>query len=156
MEGTEVINKCCTTCPLKVTLANGKQVVSTHMWDIHIDGLPFVLMGHIIPDLSIASLFGIQVLTEVGCDDTFDKHKCTVQYNGKIILSEDKDPSTDLWTLSLVSVDMATHYINDAILLAAPVHANAHAHLSPHSHWVLHTHCENQSKQSAFCTPISL
>ncbi len=99
------------------------------MCDIHIDGLPFVLMGHIILDLSIASLFGIQVLTEVGCDITFDKHKCTVQYNQKIILSGDKHPSMDLWTLPLGSVDMTTYHVKNAIPLAALVLAIAHAHL---------------------------
>jgi hypothetical protein len=59
VEGANVINKCRTTRPIKVSFANGRQVVSTHMWDIHIDSQPFVLMGHVIPDLSIASLFGI-------------------------------------------------------------------------------------------------
>ncbi len=44
--------------PLNVSLVDGCQVMSTHMCDIHIMGLPFVLTGHIIPDLSIASLFG--------------------------------------------------------------------------------------------------
>jgi hypothetical protein len=43
------------------------------MCDIKIDGLPFVLTGHIIPDFSIVSLFGIGVLTEAGCEVTFDK-----------------------------------------------------------------------------------
>ncbi len=129
MEGTNVINKRRTTHPLKVTLADGQQVVSTHMYDIHIAGLPFVLMGHIIPDLSIAFLFGIQVLTEVGCNVTFDKHKCTVRYNKKTILSGDKDPSMDLWTLPLGSLDMTTHCIHDVILLAAAVHADTHAHI---------------------------
>jgi hypothetical protein len=43
MEGTDVINKCCMTRTLKVTLADGQQVVSTHMCKIHIDALPFVL-----------------------------------------------------------------------------------------------------------------
>ncbi len=54
------------------------RVVSTHMCNNHIDGLPFVLTGHIIPDLSIALLFEIRILTEVGCNINFDKHKCTV------------------------------------------------------------------------------
>jgi hypothetical protein len=128
MEGTDVINLRRTTHPLKVTLANGRQVMSTHMCNIHIVGLPFVLMGHIIPDLSIALLFGIQVFTGVGCNVTHNKHKCTVRYHVKIFLSGDKDPSMDLWTLSLGSVDMATHCVHDAIPSAAPVHANAHAH----------------------------
>jgi hypothetical protein len=49
-----------------VALADGRQVLSTHECNIHIDGLPTVLTSHIIPDLSIASLFGIQVLTDAG------------------------------------------------------------------------------------------
>jgi hypothetical protein len=57
MDGTPVINKRPTTRPLKVSLADGRQVMSTHMCDICINGLPVVLTGHIIPDLSIASLF---------------------------------------------------------------------------------------------------
>jgi hypothetical protein len=101
MEGANVINKCRTTHPLKVTLADGRQVVSTHIFNIHIDGLLFVLMGHIILDLSTSLLFEIRVLTEVGCDITFNRHKYTVRYNGKIILSGDKDPSTDLLILPL-------------------------------------------------------
>ncbi len=52
--------------------------MSTHMCDIKIDGLPFVLTNHNIPDLSIASLFGIRVLTEAGCEVTFDNKFCTV------------------------------------------------------------------------------
>jgi hypothetical protein len=61
MEGTPVINNRATTNPLTVLLADGRQVLSTHMCDIHIKGLPFPLTGHIIPNLSIASLFGICV-----------------------------------------------------------------------------------------------
>jgi hypothetical protein len=66
---------------------------------------------------------------EVGCDVTFYKHRCTVRYNGKIILSGDKDPSTDLWTLPLGSMDMTAHRIHDAIPSAASFDADAHAHL---------------------------
>ena len=40
MDGTPVINKHPTTRPLKVLLADGRQVMSTHMCDIHINGLP--------------------------------------------------------------------------------------------------------------------
>ncbi len=67
MDGTPAVNKQKTTHPLKVALADGQIVLSTHMCDIEIDGLPTVLTGHIIPDLSIVSLFGIRVHTEAGC-----------------------------------------------------------------------------------------
>jgi hypothetical protein len=83
MEGTPVKNKRCTTCPLKVTLADGQQVWTTHMCDIDITGLPYTLTSHIIPNLSIPFLFGICVLTAVGCTATFDNNKCVVPFNGK-------------------------------------------------------------------------
>jgi hypothetical protein len=91
-----VLNKQPTTCSLHESLADWRQVMSTHMFDIKIDSLPFVLTCHIIPDLSIASLFGIQVLTEAGCEVTFNNKFCTVQYNDTIILQGKKDVSTDL------------------------------------------------------------
>jgi hypothetical protein len=55
MEGTPVKNKRRTTFPLKVTLADGRQVWTTHMCDNGIPGLPYTLTSHIIPNLSIAS-----------------------------------------------------------------------------------------------------
>jgi hypothetical protein len=102
MDGIPVHNKQKTTCPLKVSLANGRRVTSTHMCDIIIPGLPTTLVGHIIPELSIASLFGIRVLTAAGCTVKFDNEKCVVKYNGNIILTGMKDPTTDLWTLPIV------------------------------------------------------
>ena len=70
--------------------------MSTHICDVYIPGLPIVLTGHIIPDLSIASLFGIRVLTEVGCTGTFDIDKCVVNFNGTEILRGYKDEKMDL------------------------------------------------------------
>jgi hypothetical protein len=78
MEHTPIVNKRITCTPLKVALTNGHMVFSTHECGVHIKGLPTVLTGHIIPDLSIALLFGIRVLTEAGCKVTFNKDKCTV------------------------------------------------------------------------------
>jgi hypothetical protein len=101
MEGTPVNNKRPTDCPLKVALADGRRVMSTHICDVDIPGLPVVLTGHIIPELSIASLFGIRVLTDVGCIVTFDIDKCVVTFNGNEVLHGYKDATTDLWTLPL-------------------------------------------------------
>jgi hypothetical protein len=91
------------------------------MCDIMIPGLPITLVGHIVPGLSIASLFGIRVLAEAGCTVKFDSEKCVVKYNGKIILTGMKDPTTDLWTLPIVgSADkispMNTHDEQDAFV----------------------------------------
>ena len=54
MDGTPVHNKRKTTCPFKVALADGSRVMSTHMCDIIIPGLLTMLVGHIVPELSIA------------------------------------------------------------------------------------------------------
>jgi hypothetical protein len=140
MEGMPIVNRRTTTHPLKVALASGRIVMSTHMCDIHIEGLPTVLTGHIIPNLSIASLFGIRVLTDTGCTVTFDKEHCTVQYNGNIIFSGNKDPSTDLWSLPLGSNQGKTsHHVNNLILPAAPVNAGAHANMTTQIAFFMHT-----------------
>jgi hypothetical protein len=47
MDGIPINNKQKMTCPLKVALANGRQVMLTHMCDIIIPGLPTTLVGHI-------------------------------------------------------------------------------------------------------------
>ncbi len=60
-----------------------------------------VLVGHVVPKLSIASLIGIRVLCNAGCKVDFTKTNCDVWYKEKIILRGKKDPSTDLWTLPI-------------------------------------------------------
>ena len=113
MDGIPVHNRRKTTCPLKVALADGRRVMSTHMCDFIIPGLPTTLVGHIVPELSIASLFGIRVLTAAGCTVKFDIEKCVVKYNGKIILTGMKDPATDLWTLPIVGSAGKTSQMDD-------------------------------------------
>jgi hypothetical protein len=105
MDGTPIINKQVTMRPLKVSLANGRQVMSTHMCDIHIGGLPLVLTGLIIPNLPITSLFGIHVLSEAGCEVTFTNKECIVCYNSKLFYAARKMPRLicgcsrwELWT----------------------------------------------------------
>jgi hypothetical protein len=112
MDGTPVHNKQKTTCPLKVALADGRRVMSTHMCDIIVPGLPTTLIGHIVPELSMASHFGIHVLTEAGCTVQFDNKKCMVHYKEKIILIGIKDPATDLWTLQIVGPAVKTSRTN--------------------------------------------
>jgi hypothetical protein len=158
MDRTPVVNKRPTTHPLKVALADGRIVLSTHMCDIKIDGLPMVLTGHIIPDLSIASLFGIRVLTESGCTVTFDKTNCIVRYNGAIILRGAKDPATDLWTLPLGSPKSTTsHHVTDMIPLAAPEFADARANIVTKSACFTHTVQTKANSirfaHQSFCSP---
>ncbi len=103
MEGVDVKNKRPATKPLMINLPDGRQVKSTHICDIDITGLPTTLTGHIVPNLAIASLFGIRVLCKAGCKVIFDNNKCDVYFKDKLILRGYKDPSTDLWTLPIVT-----------------------------------------------------
>ena len=86
MEDVPVNNKRQAIKPLTINLPNGTRVKSTHECDITIPGLPQVLTGHIVPQLTTASLIGIRVLCEAGCKVTFDKEYCDMIYNGKIIV----------------------------------------------------------------------
>ncbi len=158
MEGIPAINKRVTTNPLTVSLADGHKVLLTHIGDIHIQGLPFPLTGHIIPNLSIASLFGIHVLTEVGCEVTFTKTTCVVKYNGIIILTGNKDQTTDLWTLPLGTPHTTAHHSHTAMtLLAAPDCANTHAQSPQNIAYYMHT-VQNKANSIQFahqslCSP---
>jgi hypothetical protein len=118
--------------------------MSTHMCDIKFDGLPFLLTGHIVPALSIASLFGIHILTEAGCTVTFDKNFCTVRCNGTIILQGKKDVANDLWTLPLGMPSTSTHHGAATTLSVAPVIFDIHARHSTRNLHFSHTLCKTQ------------
>ncbi len=85
MEGADVDNKRIGTDPLTINLPDGKKVVSTHVCDIKIPGLPTMLMGHILPSLKVASLIEIRPLCKAGCKVVFDNEKCEVIFNNKVI-----------------------------------------------------------------------
>ncbi len=129
------------TQPPKLALTNGCEVTSTHMRYIVINGIPFVLTGHIIPNLSILSLFGLQVLTEAGCKVTFNKHTCKVCYKGKVILTGLKDPATDLWMLPLGTPGITSQHITNILPLVAPVISNAHASSTVQIAFFMNTVC---------------
>jgi hypothetical protein len=103
MEGTPVENLRPATALVSINLPDGTKVKSTHMCNINITipGLPIVLMGHIVPQLLMASLIGIWVLCKAGCKVLFTKAHCDVIHNNKFILCGYKDPSTNLWTLPI-------------------------------------------------------
>jgi hypothetical protein len=97
-------NKRQATNLITITLPDGLKIVPTHICDITIPGLPTVLTGHIMPDMTTASFFGIRVLCKVGCTVTFDEDKCQVLHNGSIILTGYKDPVGNLWRLPVLPV----------------------------------------------------
>jgi hypothetical protein len=127
MDGADVDNKHITNSPLQISLPDGKQIQSTHVCSIIIMGLPTVLTGHIVPSLSIASLIGIQPLCKAGCKLLFNNTKYKVTFNGKVILTGYKDPSTNLWTLPILTKRVWT----TPSLVAVSPHS-AHMMLSHH------------------------
>jgi hypothetical protein len=101
MKGTPMKNIWPATNPLTISLPDGKVVKSTHKFNFELPGLPTILEGHIIPDLTVASLVGICILCKEGCIIIFTKTACYVMYRGNVILTGYKDSSTDLWVLPI-------------------------------------------------------
>jgi hypothetical protein len=94
-------NICPATNPLNINLPDGKVAKSTHVCNLEVPGLPYVLKGHIIPNLTVVSLIEVCLLCKVGCIMVFMDAACYVMYNGKVFFTGHKDPSTDLWILPI-------------------------------------------------------
>jgi hypothetical protein len=101
MAGAPAKNICMATKPIQISLPNGKKIVSTHICDVDILGLPHKLIGHIAPDMKMASLLSIRILCKAGCKVIFDDEKCQVNFKGNTILMGYKDPTSNLWTLPI-------------------------------------------------------
>ena len=151
---TPCLNRRRTSTPLTVTLPDGRKIVSSHICDVHIPGLPTILTGHIMPDMTTASLFGIRILCKAGCKVVFDDGKCQVFYNNKVILTGFKDPVSDLWTLPVLPDDShrtshgATHHSS-----SDPIHDDAPSEVASFSYH--RTTKENNVKfmHQSLCNP---
>jgi hypothetical protein len=113
--GVPVVNKQPAKNSLTVNLPDGRQVQSTHTCNVVVPGLPSLLVGHIIPNLVIASLFGIRPLCNAGCIVVFHIDRVKVWYDKKLILIGPRNLLTDLWTLPFT-----TKKCNMTIALAIP------------------------------------
>jgi hypothetical protein len=88
------------------------------------------LMGHIVPELLMASLMGTGILCKAGCKIIFTDTKCVVKYNGIVILTRVKDPTTDLWMLPITPAAITKAGTNKTSqkLLDGPIVASTPAH----------------------------
>ncbi len=109
MKDTPLKNVRPATNPLNINLLDGTMVKSTHVCDLEIPGLPYVLEGHIVPDLTVALLIEIQIFCKMGCIIVFTDTACYVRYQGKVILTGYKDLSTDLWVLPITPDAIKSH-----------------------------------------------
>jgi hypothetical protein len=91
MEGTLCKNLRPATRPLTINLLDVTKVKSTHTCNITIPGLPKVLVGHVVPKLSIALLIGIRVL----CNALQQPTRCTPAL---IQLPHFLTPDLTIWT----------------------------------------------------------
>jgi hypothetical protein len=101
MDSVDVVNKRPAKKPLVICMPDGWQMQSTHICDITIPGLPTILMRHIVLHLAVALLIGIWPLCNAGCTVAFNKDKCDVIFERKVILQGYKDVLTNLWTLMI-------------------------------------------------------
>ena len=65
MKNTHMKNICSMINPLNINLPDGRIVKSTHICNLEKPGLPHVLEGHIMPELTVASLVGIRILCKL-------------------------------------------------------------------------------------------
>ena len=84
LKGTPMKNIRPAPNPLTINLPDGTVVQLTHICDFEIPGLPTVLEGHIVPDLTVALLIGIRILCKAGCIVIFTNTACHVIYGGKL------------------------------------------------------------------------
>jgi hypothetical protein len=62
LEGTPCKNIRLKENPITILLLDEKKVTSTHICNIEIPGLPFTLVGHIVPNMKMASLLDTSIV----------------------------------------------------------------------------------------------
>ena len=102
VQGAPVINVKIALHPLKIKLPDGTFITSTHTCNLDIPWLPaHMTEAHIVPGLSHASLISTRKFCDGGCKVTFDMDECKVFYQGKLVLSGQRDPVTGLWKVPI-------------------------------------------------------
>ncbi len=148
--------------PFTINLPDRRKVQLTHMCDFVNPGLPMPLVGHIVPNLAMASLVGICLLCKAGCQVLFDNEKCDIIYNGQVILRQFKDPSRDLWTIPIKTSKMWSKIQRSLpVIVDTPIitEGDANHTLHPAIHLATFTHsvrtCSNGIKFShqSLCNP---
>ncbi len=97
--------------PIRVTIPNGKSMVSSASTTIPISRLPKeALSGYIIPGLN-KSLISVTKLCAAGCNVLFSDDECIVTFNGNEVLRGRKHDKNGLWYVPLLPDTSPTNYI---------------------------------------------
>ena len=82
----------------RVTLPDGRKIVSSHKCELDLPNLPpEARQGYILPEMQNNSLLSIPSLCETGCQVTFTKDNCIVSYKDKVIMKGVKSKENGLW-----------------------------------------------------------
>ncbi len=146
-EGVPVDNKQPATNSLTVNLPNGRQVKSTHTCDVIVPGLPRPILGHIVPNLTIASLFGIFPLCNAGCIVVFDQDKYTMLYDGKSYFNQ-STKSVDRFVDIAISVKQNMQHYDKTTGSATT------QHFGPSSHGIIYAFGNDMHKCGPICLSI--
>jgi hypothetical protein len=105
-----------------------------------------VLEGHIVPNITMEPLIGIQILCKMGCIVVFTDTVCYVSFKSNVILTGYKDPSTDLWVLPITP---------DAINQEKLWTSQGHDSVSPRANKILLCHHVEHAVVPAWATALA-
>ena len=98
---------------IRVQMPDARHIQSTHCGELPLlQSLTNATtrIAHKIPQLTQSLLF-ISKLCNNDCVATFNKTHCNIHHNGKLILHGERDKTTALWKIPLVTSEGETQYI---------------------------------------------
>ena len=98
---------------IRLHMPDARHIQSTHYGELPLLwSLPNTAsrIAQKIPQLT-QSLLSISKLCDNDCVATFNKKKCNIHHNGKLILHSERDKATTLWKIPLITSEGETQYI---------------------------------------------
>ena len=87
--------------PINVICANESEMTSTKTMELNIDGIAQeAKKAHIFPDMK-KNLLSVPVLCDAGCNCNFEKDKVVITKENKTIMEGPRDPTTNLWNVTI-------------------------------------------------------
>jgi hypothetical protein len=104
-----------TGTPISVTLPNGQSITSSHEATLPFPGLPLdALNAHVFPGLRGHALLSIGAFCDAGCTATFSATTVTIQRDGKVVLTGQREPP-GLWKTNPTAAPNATPWAANGV-----------------------------------------